>query len=220
MSAPNGLLSLEVDESSTIVLPAQLTGEDRVQWLAGAVARARAASSHWTSALATLVPDIVAHALDRRADDGIVVQYWSPVFEVVAVVRIALLPSPGVDQVARELRAQRGSRVEHVSGAGLGSGAEWLYTDVLPGFDVAPDDEPSLIGAQFVFADDEVLVLVTLDPMLAPHAALALDDVRALVRTISLDRDGTAWLAPALPDEVGTRAEVEPWPLLEHRGGE
>ncbi|WP_344377994.1 hypothetical protein [Agromyces tropicus] len=190
-----------------LVVPAGIGADDRDAWVRSNVDRVRALGEDWPADAAELVPALLAHAVDRRGEDHLVLTFWPSVVPLPATVRISVLASPGRAAIADELRARPTSRAEHVDGARLGPGVEWVHADALPG-----ERGEQLIGIQACFADDETMVLVTLDPTLPallPHVA---DPVRELARTVERVRAGHPWVARPLPEGVGTRSDRETWP--------
>jgi hypothetical protein len=187
-------------------LPRGLDGEARTTWFDDAVTRATAAVAHWPEGAAELVPAILAHAIDSRGDDGVVLLFLSPTAPACATLRLSVVSSPGVGVMADELRGATSSLVTRIDGAGLGHGAEWVHGAPLPG-----GTGEQLAGLQWCFADDEVLALATLDPVPPPMLAHVADAARELVLGLRRVRDDGDWLAPALPDDVGARA-AETWP--------
>ncbi|GGI48218.1 hypothetical protein BCL57_002717 [Agromyces flavus] len=207
MSSERDELVVEVDEARWTALPRCRTADERRAWVAAADARLTTATGHWPADVIELVPAVVGRALELRGDDGVVLQFWPATIPAAVLVRIAVLPSPGLAAIADELRAAPTSHVERFDGARLGPGVEWVQSDVLPG----ADDE-SLIGTQYCFADDDDLVLVTLEPTLPTVFAHVVDEVRAMMRGIARVRDDGDWHARPLPGDVGVRADLERWP--------
>lgn len=189
-----------------IALPAAADPAARRDWPAHASARVRALGAAWPADSAALVPDLLAHALDRRGDEHLVLLYWPVVAPMPATVRIAVLASPGRAAIADDLRAQRAAHAEHVDGARLGPGVEWVHADALPGI-----DGEQLIGTQACFADDDTLVLVTLDPTLPALLPHVIEEVRELARSVVRLRGGVDWTALPLPEDVAARADLETW---------
>lgn len=203
-------LVVRVDESRWIPIPRALEGAHRTAWLHGAVDTATRASEHWDAPADELVPQIVEHALDLRGDDELVLQYWPDVVPAAVLVRIEVSEAGDRGAVAARLRSEARSRVEQIASDGLGPGYEWVHSAPLPG-----DDTDSLIGTQYLFLDDDVMVLITLDPTLPAVFQFVIDEVREFVASVELSDRGRRWRSTALAPDVGTRRDLETWPRFE-----
>lgn len=201
-------LTVHVDESRWITIPRDLAGSERAAWTATAVRTAEQASTHWDRPAADLVPQIVEHALDTRGDgDGFVLQFWPDVIPAAVLVRVDVSEAPERDAIAEQLRGEVLSRVEQFSSRGLGPGYEWLHSAPLPGAEV-----DALLGTQYLFIGDRLMVVVTLDATLPTVFPFVIDEVREFVAGIELTDAGRPWTARALPVDVGTRPDLEAWP--------
>lgn len=201
-------LTVHVDESRWITIPRDLARTERAAWIETAVRTAEQASTHWDGPAADLVPQVVEHALDTRGDrDGLVLQFWPDVVPAAVLVRIDVSEAPERDVIAEQLRGEVLSRVEQFPSRGLGPGYEWLHSAPLPGEKV-----DALVGTQYLFVDDELMVVVTLDATLPTVFPFVIDDVREFVASIELTDAGRPWSALALPVDVGTRPDLETWP--------
>ncbi|BDZ55480.1 hypothetical protein [Agromyces marinus] len=183
---------------------------DRTAWLRAASEQVRALGAAWPDDTTELVPTLLEHALAERGDEHLVLTYWPEAVPMPATVRVAVLASPGRSAVAAELRANPSAHIEHVDGARLGPGVEWVHGGALP---EQPGEQ--LIGTQTCFTDDDTMVLVTLEPTLPPLLPHVIDAVRELARTLERVRDDRPWVALALPEDVATRADVEAWQAAE-----
>lgn len=215
-AGPRDELLVDAPEPWGVPLPRGLDAAAGADWLDAARASTAEAVAHWPSEAVELVPAVLAHALDARGDEGVVLLVFSPTAAACATLRVAVLPSPGLAAIADELRAATTSLVTRVDDAGLGSGAEWVHGAPLPG---AAGER--LAGLQWAFADDEVLVLATLDPVPPPMLAHVVVPARECVLGIRRVRDGVDWRATALPADVGARrGETWPTPTGERAGGD
>ncbi|MGR0319270.1 hypothetical protein [Agromyces sp. ZXT2-3] len=201
-----------------VEVPPVTDAASRDAWVATTSSRVLALGAAWPGGSPDLVPSMLAHALDRRGDDHLVLLHWPAVVPMPVTVRVSVLASPGRAAIAHALRANRAAHPEHVAGARLGPGVEWVHGDALPG---AADTGAGvgaaaraehLIGTQACFADDTTMVLVTLEPTLPDLLPHVIDDVRAVTRSLGRVRGGQDWGALPLPEDAATRADVEAWP--------
>ena len=203
-----------VDEARTLVIPAGLEGVERADWRERAVAFARTAASHWEDSTEQLIPDIIDYTLDHRnAGDMLVLQLWPNDVPAAALVRVSVHESPGIDEIGALLRAAKTSRVEQLIRAKLGSGREWLHGASLPG-----EEAETLIGLQSCFADDDVMIVVTLDATLPDIFSRVVDEVRTMVAGMEIHVGDDPWHALDVGADVGTRRDLELWPEVEGAG--
>lgn len=208
MIAATMQLTVHVDESRWITIPRDLAAVDRRAWIETAVRTAERASTHWDQPTGDLVPQIVEHALEARGNhDGLVLQFWPEGVPAAVLVRIEVSEALERNDIAEQLRGEVLSRVEQFTSRGIGPGYEWLHSAPLPGEQVE-----ALIGTQYLFIDDEIMVTVTLDATLPTVFPFVIDDVRELVASVELTAAGHPWRALALPEDVGTRPDLEAWP--------
>ncbi|WP_430647841.1 hypothetical protein [Agromyces sp. GXS1127] len=209
-----GELVADVDER-WVEVPGEADAASRAVWVAATSARVRELGRTWPDGSADLVPSMLEHALDRRGADHLVLLRWPAVVPMPVTVRVSVLASPGRGAIAAELRANRAAHPEHVAGARLGPGVEWVHGDALPGAAGRGTDgagAEQLVGTQACFADDDTMVLVTLDPTLPDLLPHVIDDVRAFTRSLRRVQADGDWQALPLPEDVATRADVEAWP--------
>lgn len=203
-----------VDEARTLVIPAGLEGVERAAWRERAVAFARAAASHWEDSTDQLIPDIIDYTLDQRgADDMLVLQLWPNDIPVAALVHVSVHESPGIDEIGALLRAATTSRVEKLIRAQLGAGREWLHGATLPGAETE-----TLIGLQSCFADDDLMIVVTLDATMPDIFSRVVDEVRTIVASMEIYVGGDPWHAMDVGADVGTRRDLELWPEVDGAG--
>lgn len=209
MTAATTELTVHVDESRWITIPRDLSANERGAWIEAAVGTAERAAAHWDQPTGDLVPQIIEHALETRGDhDALVLQFWPEVVPAAVLVRISVSEAVERDGIAEQLRGELLSRVEQFPARGLGPGYEWLHSATLPG---EPVD--ALIGTQYLFVDEAIMVVVTLDATLPTVFPFVIDEVREFVAAIELAEAGRPWRALPLPDDVGTRPDLEAWPL-------
>jgi hypothetical protein len=201
-------LTVHVDESRWIMIPRELAEHERAVWLDRAITTAERATAHWDPPTGDLIPQILEHALDVRGDhDGLLLQFWPDVVPGAVLVRVEVSEAADRNSVADQLRGEVLSRVEQFHSQGLGPGYEWLHSAPLPG-----EQDDVLIGTQYLFMDDALMVVVTLEATLPTIFSFVIEDVREFVASIELTDAGGPWRGLALSDDLGTRPDLETWP--------
>ncbi|SDH36392.1 hypothetical protein [Agrococcus jejuensis] len=186
---------VEAHASSDRVLQVPLGVDDaaRAAWIAEATDRIRPATAHWGEAGEVLVPAVVERATELvQPEDVLVLQLWPEAVPVAGVVRVSVHESPGVDAVRAELLGHDGDVVTALGEARMGVGWEWFHSQEV--------DDVAIMGWQAAFADERVLVVVTLEPTLAMLLPALLDDVRVLARDLALAIGGEPWQGADLGD--------------------
>jgi len=172
-----------IDQERVVVL----TGRSGTDWVAEAARRLDAADGVAPMPV-ELRAEFIAHAATTvTPHDVLALQLW-PLDGFPFVVRVAVHESPGLEEVRRSIRAGAEGWRAVMASEHLGSGCQWIFDGEVPG-----SDRIATRGWQAVFADDAVMTVVTLEPVLAdafllatPHVAALVDDLRILV-------DGEPW---------------------------
>lgn len=189
-----------IDERRVVVL----TGRSGTDWVATAAGRLGEAEGI-ASMPAELRAEFIAHAATSvTPHDVLALQLW-PEDGFPFVVRVSVHESPGLEEVRRSIREGAGAWRAVAASEHLGSGCQWIFDGEAPG-----SAQIATRGWQAVFADDAVMAVVTLEPVLAdafllatPHVAALVDDLRILV-------DGEPWRGGDL--NRGLVMADESWP--------
>ncbi|MFD6698398.1 MULTISPECIES: hypothetical protein [unclassified Microbacterium] len=189
-----------IDERRVVVL----TGRSGTDWVATAAGRLGEAEGI-ASMPAELRAEFIAHAATSvTPHDVLALQLW-PEDGFPFVVRVSVHESPGLEEVRRSIREGAGAWRAVAASEHLGSGCQWIFDGEAPG-----SAQIATRGWQAVFADDAVMTVVTLEPVLAdafllatPHVAALVDDLRILV-------DGEPWQGGDL--NRGLVMADESWP--------
>lgn len=189
-----------IDERRVVVL----TGRSGTDWVATAAGRLGEAEGI-ASMPAELRAEFIAHAATSvTPHDVLALQLW-PEDGFPFVVRVSVHESPGLEEVRRSIREGAGAWRAVAASEHLGSGCQWIFDGEAPG-----SAQIATRGWQAVFADEAVMAVVTLEPVLAdafllatPHVAALVDDLRILV-------DGEPWRGGDL--NRGLVMADEAWP--------
>lgn len=177
------VVEVGIDEERVVVL----TGRTGTDWATAAAARL-GASDGVAPMPVELRAEFIAHAVGTvTPHDVLALQLW-PEDALPFVVRVSVQESPGLAEVRRSIREGAGAWRAVTASAHLGGGCQWIFDGEVPG-----SEQIATRGWQAVFADDAVMAVVTLEPVLAdafllatPHVAALVDDLRILV-------DGEPW---------------------------
>lgn len=189
-----------IDEERVVVL----TGRSGTDWVAAAAGRLTEADGVAPMPV-ELRAEFIAHAATAvTPHDVLALQLW-PQDGFPFVVRVSVHESPGLEEVRRSIREGAASWRAVSASEHLGSGCQWIFDGQVPG-----SEQIATRGWQAVFADDAVMAVVTLEPVLAdafllatPHVAALVDDLRILV-------DGEPWRGGDL--NRGLVMADEEWP--------
>jgi len=172
-----------IDQERVVVL----TGRSGTDWVAEAARHLDAADG------VALMPvelraEFIAHAAATvTPHDVLALQLW-PLDGFPFVVRVTVQESPGLEEIRRSIREGAEGWRAVMASEHLGSGCQWIFDGEVPG-----SDRIATRGWQAVFADDAVMTVVTLEPVLADAFLLATPHVAALVDDLRIRVDGEPW---------------------------
>lgn len=199
---------LDIDPAALhrwVELPA--IGEETPEWRASL---ADALSASWEddwSDRRDAVLDAIDHGLGKRSDEVLAtLQLWPHDGPANATLHVSMHRRP--DDLAAEVAPEPGARIDRLHDARLGPGYEVLLTTPLR-------DGVSGLAARYVFADERIVVVATLDETHPVFASAIIGAVRALVRGIVVaGDDGRSWRSEDVLGGVASDPTMEPWPFV------